>query len=215
MCSEAAALQLCQPFGTPLWSNICMIKQFQQLWPHWLHYVATADYVLAFGKTSYFTFYSGLFTLYSSVNAKIGPYMTQLSKTLQETTGITLGTSRWPRTLAGITAYLPCNRLSSGAGIYSGSSGEEQRAWRRCDRGGLWAEEDYSRCQYQKDVTRFLYVINQVSDWLLNWSTARSIFYISFIAFSTNFIYDLICIYILLMNLWFFSPVTFWPSPSF
>uniref|UniRef100_A0A667ZCS4 Adhesion G protein-coupled receptor A3 n=1 Tax=Myripristis murdjan TaxID=586833 RepID=A0A667ZCS4_9TELE len=72
------------------------------------------------------------------------------------------GEFRWPRTLAGITAYLPCNRLSSGAGIYSGSSGEEQRAWRRCDRGGLWAEEDYSRCQYQKDVTRFLYVINQM-----------------------------------------------------
>ncbi|XP_071372063.1 adhesion G protein-coupled receptor A3 isoform X1 [Centroberyx affinis] len=72
------------------------------------------------------------------------------------------GEFRWPRTLAGITAYLPCNRLSLGAGIYSGSAGEEQRAWRRCDRGGLWAEEDYSRCQYQKDVTRFLYVINQM-----------------------------------------------------
>ncbi|XP_056156292.1 adhesion G protein-coupled receptor A3 [Lampris incognitus] len=72
------------------------------------------------------------------------------------------GEFRWPRTLAGITANLPCNRLSSAAGIYSGSSGEEQRAWRRCDRGGMWAEEDYSRCQYQKDVTRFLYVINQM-----------------------------------------------------
>ena len=70
--------------------------------------------------------------------------------------------SRWPRTLAGIRAYLPCNKLPSSAGTYSGSSGEEQRAWRFCDREGLWAEDDYSRCQFQKDVTRFLYVINQV-----------------------------------------------------
>uniref|UniRef100_A0A674DBM8 Adhesion G protein-coupled receptor A3 n=1 Tax=Salmo trutta TaxID=8032 RepID=A0A674DBM8_SALTR len=72
------------------------------------------------------------------------------------------GDFRWPRTLAGITAYLPCNKLASGTGIYSGSVGEERRAWRRCDRGGLWAEDDYFRCQYQKDVTRFLYIINQM-----------------------------------------------------
>ncbi|XP_028285195.1 adhesion G protein-coupled receptor A3 [Parambassis ranga] len=72
------------------------------------------------------------------------------------------GEFRWPRTLAGIRAYLPCNRLPSSAGAYSGSSGEEQRAWRYCDREGQWAEEDYSRCQFQKDVTRFLYVINQM-----------------------------------------------------
>lgn len=75
--------------------------------------------------------------------------------------------SRWPRTLAGIRAYLPCNRLPSSAGTYSGSSGEEQRAWRYCDRKGVWAEDDYSRCQFQKDVTRFLYVINQVCIWLV------------------------------------------------
>uniref|UniRef100_A0A7N6BJ89 Adhesion G protein-coupled receptor A3 n=1 Tax=Anabas testudineus TaxID=64144 RepID=A0A7N6BJ89_ANATE len=72
------------------------------------------------------------------------------------------GDFRWPRTLAGIKAYLPCNKLATSAGSYSGSSGEEQRAWRYCDRDGLWAEEDYSRCQFQKDVTRFLYVINQM-----------------------------------------------------
>uniref|UniRef100_A0A4W5R7K4 Adhesion G protein-coupled receptor A3 n=1 Tax=Hucho hucho TaxID=62062 RepID=A0A4W5R7K4_9TELE len=72
------------------------------------------------------------------------------------------GDFRWPRTLAGITAYMPCNKLASGAGIYSGSVGDELRAWRRCDRGGLWAEDDYSRCQYQKDVTRILYIINQM-----------------------------------------------------
>ncbi|XP_070710958.1 adhesion G protein-coupled receptor A3 [Pempheris klunzingeri] len=72
------------------------------------------------------------------------------------------GEFRWPGTLAGIRAYLPCNRLPSSAGTYSGSSGDEQRAWRYCDRDGLWAEDDYSRCQFQKDVTRFLYVINQM-----------------------------------------------------
>ncbi|KAJ8262073.1 hypothetical protein GJAV_G00161870 [Gymnothorax javanicus] len=72
------------------------------------------------------------------------------------------GEFRWPRTLAGITAYLPCNRLASGSSIYSGTSADERRAWRRCDRGGFWAEEDYSRCQYQKDVTRVLYIINQM-----------------------------------------------------
>lgn len=68
------------------------------------------------------------------------------------------GEFRWPRTLAGIKAYLPCSRTSSAA--YSSS--EEQRAWRFCSRDGQWADEDYSRCQFQKDVTRFLYVINQI-----------------------------------------------------
>ncbi|XP_064199534.1 adhesion G protein-coupled receptor A3 [Anguilla rostrata] len=72
------------------------------------------------------------------------------------------GEFRWPRTLAGITAYLACNRLASGTSIYSGSAADDRRAWRRCDRGGFWAEEDYSRCQYQKDVTRVLYIINQM-----------------------------------------------------
>lgn len=72
------------------------------------------------------------------------------------------GEFKWPRTLAGIRAYLPCNRLSSTAGTYSGSLGDEQRAWRYCDRRGVWSEDDYSRCQFQKDITRFLYVINQM-----------------------------------------------------
>ncbi|XP_059211007.1 adhesion G protein-coupled receptor A3 isoform X1 [Centropristis striata] len=72
------------------------------------------------------------------------------------------GEFKWPRTLAGIRAYLPCTRLSSSAGSYSGSSGEDQRAWRYCDRKGLWAEDDYSRCPFQKDVTRFLHVIYQM-----------------------------------------------------
>ncbi|XP_036967828.1 adhesion G protein-coupled receptor A3 isoform X1 [Acanthopagrus latus] len=72
------------------------------------------------------------------------------------------GEFKWPRTVAGIRAHLPCNRLPSSAGTYSGSSGEEQRAWRYCNRKGVWTDDDYSRCQFQKDVTRFLYVINQM-----------------------------------------------------
>ncbi|XP_050803332.1 adhesion G protein-coupled receptor A3 isoform X5 [Gopherus flavomarginatus] len=68
----------------------------------------------------------------------------------------------WPRTLAGITAYLLCTRYSAGSGIYPGNSQDERRAWRRCDRGGFWAEEDYSRCQYANDVTRVLYMFNQM-----------------------------------------------------
>lgn len=81
-------------------------------------------------------------------------------------TEISLAHSRWPRTLAGFRAYLPCNRLISSAGTYSGSPGEEQQAWRYCDRKGVWAEDDYTRCQFQKDVTRFLHVINQVCNLL-------------------------------------------------
>ncbi|XP_030194341.1 adhesion G protein-coupled receptor A3 [Gadus morhua] len=69
------------------------------------------------------------------------------------------GEFRWPRTLAGITAYLPCaKKLSAG----DAGPGEAQRAWRRCDRAGVWADEDYSLCQYHKDITRFLNVINQM-----------------------------------------------------
>ncbi|XP_053484967.1 adhesion G protein-coupled receptor A3 isoform X3 [Ictalurus furcatus] len=73
------------------------------------------------------------------------------------------GDYRWPRTLAGIMAYLPCARQVTGAGIYSGSSAEDRRARRRCDRSGHWAEEDYSRCEYMKDTTRVLHIINQMA----------------------------------------------------
>uniref|UniRef100_A0A6I8P8V8 Adhesion G protein-coupled receptor A3 n=1 Tax=Ornithorhynchus anatinus TaxID=9258 RepID=A0A6I8P8V8_ORNAN len=74
------------------------------------------------------------------------------------------GDFRWPRTLAGITAYLLCTRNTPGSGIYPGNPQDERRAWRRCDRGGFWAEEDYSRCQYANDVTRVLYMFNQLGD---------------------------------------------------
>ncbi|XP_029114813.1 adhesion G protein-coupled receptor A3-like isoform X2 [Scleropages formosus] len=72
------------------------------------------------------------------------------------------GEFRWPRTLAGITAYLPCSRPASGTGIYAGTPGEEQRASRGCGIDGRWAEENYSHCQYSNDVTRVLSIINQM-----------------------------------------------------
>ncbi|KAM4706918.1 adhesion G protein-coupled receptor A3 [Discoglossus pictus] len=72
------------------------------------------------------------------------------------------GDFRWPRTLAGITAYLLCTRYSAGSGIYPGNQQDDIRAWRRCDRGGFWAEDDYSRCQYANDVTRVLFMFNQM-----------------------------------------------------
>ncbi|XP_012519639.1 PREDICTED: probable G-protein coupled receptor 125 [Propithecus coquereli] len=72
------------------------------------------------------------------------------------------GDFRWPRTLAGITAYLQCTRNTHGSGIYPGNPQDERKAWRRCDRGGFWADDDYSRCQYANDVTRVLYMFNQM-----------------------------------------------------
>ena len=86
--------------------------------------------------------------------------------------------TRWPRTLAGITAYLQCTRNTHGSGIYPGNPQDERKAWRRCDRGGFWADDDYSRCQYANDVTRVLYMFNQVtrrSSDLLRLSTKHGI----------------------------------------
>ncbi|XP_042560529.1 adhesion G protein-coupled receptor A3-like [Clupea harengus] len=87
------------------------------------------------------------------------------------------GEFRWARTLGGITASLPCGRpKGGGAGIYLGSPVDESRAWRRCDRGGAWGEGDYSRCPFEKDVTRILYIINQMPLNLTNAvSTARQL----------------------------------------
>ncbi|XP_014886501.1 adhesion G protein-coupled receptor A3 [Poecilia latipinna] len=72
------------------------------------------------------------------------------------------GEFRWPRTPAGIKAYLPCNSPTSSARAYSGVPSEERQAWRHCSPEGQWMEGDYSQCQFQKEVTRGLYVINQM-----------------------------------------------------
>ncbi|XP_048092050.1 adhesion G protein-coupled receptor A3 [Alosa alosa] len=86
------------------------------------------------------------------------------------------GEFRWPRTLGGITASLSCGRPKGGAGIYLGGPVDEHVAWRRCNRGGAWGDGNYSRCPYEKDVTRILYIINQMPLNLTNAvSTARQL----------------------------------------
>lgn len=70
---------------------------------------------------------------------------------------------RWPRTLAGITAYQPCLQYPFAAGPAGGGSAAEKQAWRRCDRAGRWEEGDYSHCLYTNDITRVLYTFVLVS----------------------------------------------------
>ncbi|XP_048368574.1 adhesion G protein-coupled receptor A2 isoform X1 [Sphaerodactylus townsendi] len=65
------------------------------------------------------------------------------------------GDFRWPRTLAGITAYQSCLQYPFTSG--NGGPGMEKQAWRRCDRTGHWEEGDYSHCLYTNDITRVLY----------------------------------------------------------
>ncbi|XP_032409685.1 adhesion G protein-coupled receptor A3 [Xiphophorus hellerii] len=78
------------------------------------------------------------------------------------------GDFRWPKTLAGILAFLPCTPATFGsapslAGSASHRSGQrEKKAWRRCDRGGRWAEEDYTQCPYASELTRVLHQLTQI-----------------------------------------------------
>ncbi|KAI1887819.1 hypothetical protein AGOR_G00194290 [Albula goreensis] len=96
------------------------------------------------------------------------------------------GDFRWPRTLAGVTAYLPCQGVATGAALYSGSQGAGRRAWRRCEEAGLWAEGEYSQCQYRSDVTRVLHIINQMPLNLSNAvTTARQL--LAYTAEAANF----------------------------
>ncbi|NWV35677.1 AGRA2 protein, partial [Grantiella picta] len=67
------------------------------------------------------------------------------------------GDFRWPRTLAGITAYQPCLQHPFAAGPAGAGSVGEKQAWRRCDRAGRWEDGDYSHCLYTNDITRVLY----------------------------------------------------------
>ncbi|MEE6512059.1 hypothetical protein FKM82_018969 [Ascaphus truei] len=63
---------------------------------------------------------------------------------------------RWPRTLAGITAYQSCLQYPFTSVPLNGV-GQEKKASRRCDRSGHWEEGDYSNCLYTNDITRVLY----------------------------------------------------------
>ncbi|XP_029459754.1 adhesion G protein-coupled receptor A2 isoform X2 [Rhinatrema bivittatum] len=66
------------------------------------------------------------------------------------------GDFRWPRTLAGITAYQSCLQYPFTSVTVNGGA-QEKRASRRCDRTGRWKEGDYSNCLYTNDITRVLY----------------------------------------------------------
>ncbi|XP_075072283.1 adhesion G protein-coupled receptor A1 isoform X1 [Mixophyes fleayi] len=70
------------------------------------------------------------------------------------------GEYRWPRTLAGMTAFHPCRQFPLSSLLIS--EGEEQRAWRKCDRTGHWAEEDYIACPFAHEVTRQLHAFSLV-----------------------------------------------------
>ncbi|KAI4874852.1 hypothetical protein NFI96_010401 [Prochilodus magdalenae] len=66
------------------------------------------------------------------------------------------GDFRWPKTLAGFMAFLPCATPT-----YSSAS-HEKRAWRKCDKLGRWAEEDYNQCPYSSKFTRVLHELTQI-----------------------------------------------------
>uniref|UniRef100_A0AAQ6APG3 Adhesion G protein-coupled receptor A1 n=1 Tax=Amphiprion ocellaris TaxID=80972 RepID=A0AAQ6APG3_AMPOC len=78
------------------------------------------------------------------------------------------GDFRWPKTLASILAFLPCAPATFGSAPHpSGSSSHpssqrEKKAWRRCDRAGRWAEEDYTQCPYASELTRVLHELTQI-----------------------------------------------------
>lgn len=67
-----------------------------------------------------------------------------------------ISTTRWPRTLAGITAYQSCLQYPFTSVPLSGGA-PGTRASRRCDRAGRWEPGDYSHCLYTNDITRVLY----------------------------------------------------------
>ncbi|XP_072247538.1 adhesion G protein-coupled receptor A3 [Leuresthes tenuis] len=78
------------------------------------------------------------------------------------------GDFRWAKTLAGILAFLPCAPSTFGSAPHpSGSaprssSQKEKKAWRRCDRAGRWAEEDYTQCPYASELTRVLHELTLI-----------------------------------------------------
>uniref|UniRef100_A0A673WAA2 Adhesion G protein-coupled receptor A1 n=1 Tax=Salmo trutta TaxID=8032 RepID=A0A673WAA2_SALTR len=88
------------------------------------------------------------------------------------------GDFRWPKTLAGILAFLPCAPSTFGYAPHpSGATSHhltqrEKKAWRRCDRAGRWAEDDYTQCPYASEVTRILHELTQVT---INTSNAQSL----------------------------------------
>ncbi|XP_061693163.1 adhesion G protein-coupled receptor A3 isoform X2 [Syngnathoides biaculeatus] len=82
------------------------------------------------------------------------------------------GEFRWPKTLAGILAFLPCAPATFGSAPHPvgsaphASSHKEKKAWRRCDRTGRWHEEDYTQCPYASEFTRVLHELTQLGDYI-------------------------------------------------
>ncbi|KAJ3610225.1 hypothetical protein NHX12_022319, partial [Muraenolepis orangiensis] len=72
------------------------------------------------------------------------------------------GDFRWPKTLAGILAFLPCAPSTFGSAPHPSAPRLEKKAWRRCDRAGRWAQEDYTQCPYASELTRLLHEITQM-----------------------------------------------------
>ncbi|XP_062927823.1 adhesion G protein-coupled receptor A3 isoform X1 [Mobula hypostoma] len=71
------------------------------------------------------------------------------------------GDFRWPRTLAGITAYYTCNQYPFVSVPYYGDH-RQGKAWRKCDRTGQWTEGNYTECAYANEVTRILHRFSQI-----------------------------------------------------
>ncbi|XP_068184271.1 adhesion G protein-coupled receptor A3 isoform X2 [Antennarius striatus] len=71
------------------------------------------------------------------------------------------GDFRWPKTLGGLLAFLPCAPASPGSAPRPPSQ-REKKAWRRCDGAGQWAEDDYTQCPYTSEVTRVLHDLTQI-----------------------------------------------------
>ncbi|NXO32500.1 AGRA3 protein, partial [Cisticola juncidis] len=71
------------------------------------------------------------------------------------------GDFRWPKTLAGITAYHPCLQYSFNPVTFH-KSAEEAKAWRKCNRTGRWDEENYSECPYSQEITQVLHAFSQM-----------------------------------------------------
>ncbi|XP_042357819.1 adhesion G protein-coupled receptor A3 isoform X2 [Plectropomus leopardus] len=77
--------------------------------------------------------------------------------------------TRWPKTLAGILAFLPCAPATFGSAPHPAGSAphpsgqKEKKAWRSCDRAGRWAEEDYTQCPYASELTRVLHELTQIT----------------------------------------------------
>ncbi|KAF7247237.1 Adhesion G protein-coupled receptor A2 [Varanus komodoensis] len=67
----------------------------------------------------------------------------------------------WPKTLAGVTAYHPCLQPSLNSASFLNGA-EESKAWRKCNRTGRWAEENYSECPYSQEATQVLHAFSQM-----------------------------------------------------